>query len=103
MSALLSRIPSWVYFVTVASALIAAGLLPYDERPVNPDVVEAMQSIISLCQPAEDAAQDPRCDDVRYYVQWCSERGRGMCTVGKFYDAMVGLGFHLPPLHSDRP
>jgi hypothetical protein len=111
MRALLSRIPSWAYLTAVLAGAVAWGLMPHDERPVNPDVFDAVNSIIELCRrPAAELAQQgpqalaqdaARCDDVRYLTEWCGTRGQGTCSVSKVYDTMVALGYHLPPLHRE--
>ena len=100
----LARLPAWVYLAALAAALVGWGLAPRSVAPVNPEALEALKSIVALCDRATDpAAPDAaRCEDVRYVVQWCSTRGKEMCELDKVYASMVALGFRLPPLHPQR-
>lgn len=105
MLRLLARVPLWVWLLLVLGALTAWELAPEPVAPLNPDALETVASIVALCERADatDSVAAGPCDDVRYFARWCRTRGRGMCSLNKFYDSMVALGFHLPPLYTERP
>ena len=103
MTRLLARIPPSLYVLATLAALAAWQLTPRTADPVNPDVFDSVRSIVKLCEAggADTPQEAERCRDVNYLVQWCTTRGKGMCTLERFYDTMVTLGFRLPPLHPE--
>lgn len=95
---LLEKIPNWVLLVVPFAALMSWHAFSVDERPVNPEVVETFNYIFAECaaEPHDEPTQ--RCEGVRYVAEYCSTRGRGLCSVDGVYETFQNLGYTLPPL-----
>ncbi|HKI97895.1 MAG TPA: hypothetical protein VKB51_05425 [bacterium] len=110
MTRVLSRIPQSVYVLAVVAGLLTWQLAPRAPAPLDPEVLDSVHSIVRFCEAAVDITERAvtqqeaaRCKDVRYVVQWCSTRGKGLCTLEHLVDTLVALGFRLPPLRPASP
>ncbi len=103
MTAVLERIPSWAYVVGVLAALLVWEFVPLTaERRVNPEVLHAIESIAALCSEELQPGERRRCEHVQYLIHYCSTRGKGTCSVSRYYEMMVTWGFKMPPLYVEE-
>lgn len=99
----LARIPQFYWISGLLIGLVLWGIQPFQGRAVNHDIFPTFDSIVAQCQGEVFPNQTIRCRNVLFIRENCVlRRGKNPCTARNYYDAMVNLGYLLPPYYGEE-